>query len=229
VSPDRLLPPFYYFANTALRYLLFPLTRVQVTMRGKENVPREGAFILVSNHLSLLDPPLLGTYIPRDLEMMSKAENFEGGRLMRWVVSNYGAFPIRRGQGDVGAIRHAMKVLKEGRALYVAPEGTRSMTGQLGEPHEGVVLLALRSGVPIVPVGISGVEHFAQRVKRWRPTPVLLSVGQPFRLQSPTPRPDRRTLEALSEAVMARIAAELPPPYRGRFERVESALLTSGC
>ncbi|MBA3532397.1 MAG: 1-acyl-sn-glycerol-3-phosphate acyltransferase [Ardenticatenales bacterium] len=219
----RTLPPFYYFANSVLRQILFPLMRVQVTVKGQENVPREGALILVSNHLSLVDPPLLGTFIPRDLVMMSKAENFDRGGLSRWVTSNYGAFPIRRGAGDVGAIRHAMKVLKQGQALYIAPEGTRSITGYLREPQEGVALLAVRSNVPIVPVGISGIEHFHKRVKRWQATPVHLSIGLPFRLRSPEPRPDRAMLEALSEAVMQRIAAELPLEYRGRFQETNEA------
>ncbi|MDQ4075549.1 MAG: 1-acyl-sn-glycerol-3-phosphate acyltransferase [Chloroflexota bacterium] len=212
------LPRFYYFANQMLRHVVLPLAHVQVTVSGEEHVPREGALIIAGNHLSFLDPPLIGAFLPRDITFMSKAENFEGNRLSTWVVRNYGAFPVRRGEGDIGAIRRALQVLKEEGVLFIAPEGTRS-DGSLGEPREGIALIAHRSGVPILPLGISGVEDFTTRVTRWRPTRVCLSIGQPFRLVSPTPKPDRATLQAMSEAVMERIAAQLPPAYRGRFQQ----------
>jgi 1-acyl-sn-glycerol-3-phosphate acyltransferase len=210
------LPRFYYVANRMFR-LALPLGRVRVTVIGRENVPLKGPLLMTSNHQSNLDPPLIGGFLPRDVVMMSKAENFQGNALLRWVVVNYGAFPVRRGEGDVGAIRRALQVLKEGRALYVAPEGTRSRNGIMQEPQPGVALLALRSGAPILPIGISGIEHFAHRIGRWQPIPVTITVGHPYRLISPTPKPDRATLLAMSDAIMDRIALLLPERHRGRF------------
>lgn len=217
MSEEKRLPRFYYFANSTIRRLILPLCRVKLKVRGIEHVPLTGPLLIVSNHLSNTDPPLIGTVIPRDVEMMSKAENFEGHPLLSWTVRNYGAFPIRRGEGDIGAIRYAMQVLKD-RVLYIAPEGTRSLTGEMHEPFSGAARLATRTKVPVLPVGMYGQEHFVHNLKTWRPTPVHVSIGQPFRLISPTRKPNRETLNALSDAMMGCIAAELPPAYRGRFK-----------
>lgn len=217
MSQEKRLPRFYYFANSTIRRVIFPLCRIKLKVTGIEHVPLTGPLLIVSNHLSNTDPPLIGVVIPRDVEMMSKAENFEGHPLMSWTVRNYGAFPIRRGEGDIGAIRYAMKVLKD-RVLYIAPEGTRSLNGQMHEPFSGAARLATRTNAPVLPVGIYGQEHFVPNLKKWRPTHVRMSIGRPFRLISPTRKPDRVTLNAISDAMMECIAAELPPAYRGRFK-----------
>lgn len=211
------LPRFYYFARTMLTKVVFPATRIKVTVTGAEHVPPDGALIVVGNHLTLLEPPMIAAVLPRDLTFMAKSELFEGNPIKTWAVRNYGAFPVRRGEGDVNAIRQALKVLKEGGALFIAPEGTRSPNGQLAEPREGVALIAQRSGAPILPLGISGVEKVSERLARWQPTEVKLSIGRPFRLLSPTRKVDHVTLHAMAEAIMERIGAELPPEYRGRF------------
>ena len=216
MSQEKRMPRFYYFANFTIRNVLLPLWRVKLKITGQENVPQTGPLLIVSNHLSYVDPPLIGVAIPRDVEMMSKAENFHGNPLMAWTVRNYGAFPIRRGEGDIGAIRYAMKVLKD-RVLYIAPEGTRSTTGYMREPFPGAARLAVRTKAPVLPVGFYGQEHFVKNLKRWQPTSVRVSIGPPFRLVSPTKKPDRSTLNAVSDAMMECIAAELPPQYRGRF------------
>lgn len=210
------MPWFYYVANTLFRAAL-PFGRVRVTVVGRENVPLQGPLIVTFNHQIFLDPPLLGAFIPRDIEMMSKIENFQGNPLLAWVVRHYGAFPVRRGEVDVTAFRHALQILKEGRALVISPEGTRSRNGVLGEPQPGVVVLALRSGAPILPIGISGAERFPQQVRHWQPTPILIGIGRPYRLKPPTPKPSRDTLIEMGDAVMTRIATQLPPGYRGRF------------
>lgn len=211
------LPPFYYFAKTVLKNIVFPATRIRITVTGMENVPPDGALIVVGNHLTLLEPPMIAALLPRDLTFMAKSELFEGNPIKTWAVRNYGAFPVRRGEGDVNAIRQALKVLKSGGALFMAPEGTRSPNGQLAEPREGVALIAQRSGAPILPLGISGVEKVTKRLQRWQPTEVHLSIGRPFRLVSPTRKVDHDTLHTMAEAIMERIGAELPPEYRGRF------------
>jgi 1-acyl-sn-glycerol-3-phosphate acyltransferase len=211
------LPRFYYFANRLLRHILFPLVRVHIEVTGRENVPTEGGLIVAGNHLSFLDPLLAGVVTPRDLTFMSKIENFQIHPLASWALRNYGAFPVRRGEGDVGAIKKALQVLRDGGALFIAPEGTRSRNRKLGEPHEGLALLAWRSGVPIVPLGISGVEEAKARLTRWKAVHARISIGQPFFLTSPAGKPDSQTLKAMSEAVMEQIAALLPAEYRGRF------------
>lgn len=233
MAESRPLPRFYYFANFMLRNAIFPLLRLRVRVRGLEHVPRSGPLLLVSNHLSFLDPPLVGAFMPRDMVMMAKAEATES-RFGAWVVRNYGAFPIRRGEADLAAIRQAIGVLKGGGALYIAPEGTRSRTGQLLEPHEGAALVAYRSGAPLLPLAMSGQEPFPGNLRRLAPTDVDFTLGPPFRLVSPGGRPGREELQAMSEAMMNQIAALLPPTYRGRFsgERegpfVEPVMVRSG-
>ena len=216
MSKEKRMPRFYYFANFIMRNVLLPLWRVNLIITGEENVPRSGPLLIVSNHLSITDPALIGITIPRDIEMMSKAENFNGNPIMAWTVRNYGGFPIERGQADIGAIRYAMKVLKN-RVLYIAPEGTRSTTGQMQEPFPGAARLAFRTKVPVLPVGMSGQENFVKHLKRWQPISVRISIGRPFRLVSFTKKPDRIIMNAMSNAMMECIAAELPSQYRGRF------------
>lgn len=219
------MPPFYYFTNSVIRHVLRRALPVTLTTSGLEHVPPTGPLLIVSNHLSNVDPTLIGAFIPRDVKMMSKAENFEGNWLLAWAARNYGAFPIRRGEGDIGAIRNALRVLKNG-VLYMAPEGTRSTNAQMGEAQAGTVLLAHRSRVPLLPVGMSGQEKLASNLKRWRPTALHISIGPPFRLVSPERKPSRESLEAMSEAMMERIAAQVPPPYRGRFKgKLESPFI----
>lgn len=217
MSQEKQLPRFYYFANSTIIRVILPLCRVKLKVTGVEHVPLTGPLLIVSNHLSVTDPPFIGVAIPRDVEMMSKVENFEGNPLLAWVVRNYGAFPVRRGESDIGAIRYAMKVLKD-RALYMTPEGTRSHTGEMHDPFPGATRLAVRTNAPVLPVGIYGQENIAKNLKKWRPTSVRISIGRPFRLISPSKKPDKATLTAISDAMMECIAAELPPAYRGRFK-----------
>lgn len=210
----RTLPWFSYFANWLLRNVLFPLfTRVEI--RGLENIPRTGPLIVAINHINFIDPILTGAYFPRDLEMMSKIENFHLP-LFGWVVKAYGAFPIRRGEGDIEAIKHALRILHTSRALLMAPEGTRSGT-VLKAGHNGVALLAARSGAPVIPIGISGQEHFWQNLKHLQRTPIRASIGVPFFLDAGTRKPSREVMQAMTEELMGRLAAELPPEYRGQY------------
>jgi len=177
---------------------------------GLHHIPREGAFILISNHMSFLDPPLIGTYIPREVVMMSKIENFEKpiiGQIVRW----YGAFPIRRGVGDIRALKQALRLLRDGQVLYLAPEGTRSPTHRL----------ALQANVPVVPVAIWGQEQWRKAWPRLRRPDVYIHVGRPFWLQAEQRRPLREVLQALTDAAMCRLAHLLPPQYRGVYAGCE--------
>lgn len=210
------MPRFYYVTNWLFPRML-PLFRIRVRVTGIEHVPLEGPLLLVANHTSILDPPLVGSTMPRDVVFMSKIENFEGHPLYAWVVRHYGAFPIHRGEADVRAIRQALRVLAEGRALFVAPEGTRHPDGVLGEPYVGAAMLAQRNDTPIVPLGISGAHNFQQRLRRWEPMNVQVRVGPMFRLRREGKKVGRETHKLMSDAIMERIAQLLPPENRGRF------------
>ncbi|HBY98986.1 MAG: 1-acyl-sn-glycerol-3-phosphate acyltransferase [Ardenticatenaceae bacterium] len=216
----RTLPWFYYFANWMLRNVIFRLL-MKVEIHGLEEVPATGPLIVVINHFNFVDPIMAGAYFPRDLEMMSKLENFELP-LFGWFVKAYGAFPVRRGEGDVEAIKHALRILHEGRVLLMAPEGTRGGT-VLKTGHGGVALLAARSGAPVIPVGITGQEHFLPNLKHLRRTPIRVSIGAPFHLDAGTRKPPREILQAMTEELMGRLAIQLPLEYRGEYQTLRNS------
>ncbi len=196
----------------------------RIEVQGADQVPDEPGVIVASNHLSILDPPLItvavARLIGRQVRYMAKAEAFEMP-VVGAILRAYGGFGVRRGRADREAYRAAHDVLASGAWLGLAPEGTRSRTGHLGEPKPGVALLALRSGATVLPVGISGSDR-AWPVGARLPRPgshVTIRFGMPYRPAADADGvSDRReVLEAGSEALMRRIAALVDPSYRGRF------------
>ncbi len=206
------MPFFYALCNLTMKGLLLLLSDWEV--EGKENVPRSGPLIVVANHLNLPDPPLLTASIPRRIIFMAKEELFysRGGPFVRW----FGAFPVRRGELDREAIRQAIKVLEEGLALGMFPEGRRSPNARLIQAEPGTALIALRTRVPILPVGISGTEKVRDLgILRQRPR-IRVSIGQPFTLPFDS-RPSKEKLSQATDFIMRRIAELLPLGYRGVY------------
>jgi 1-acyl-sn-glycerol-3-phosphate acyltransferase len=186
-------------------------------------VPDAPGVILASNHLSIADPPVLSLVVARlvgrRVRYMTKGEALDAP-VMGPVLRAYGGFGVRRGRPDREAIRMAQAVLDAGDWLGLAPEGTRSRSGALGEPKAGVALLALRTGAPILPVGIAGTERtwpVGLRLPRFGTT-VTVRFGPLYRPAAPEAVEDRRAaLDAGTEELMRRIAVLLPGSYRGRF------------
>ena len=208
------MPWFYYVAKVILR-LLFPLfTRRQV--KGKENVPRQGAVLVVANHLNLADPPLLGLSLGRRIIFMAKEELFRS-RFVAYFLSGFGSFPVHRGELDRKAIRRAKQVLADGLALVMFPEATRSKTAQLQPALPGSALLAIHSGVPILPVGISGTEGIKGIGWVLRRPRLTVNIGCPFYLPSASSKPSKVELTKYTDSIMEHIAELLPPQYRGVY------------
>ncbi len=209
---------FYLFCNRAMAVALRLLADWEVL--GLENVPARGPLILVANHNNIIDPPLLGASIPhRRVVFMAKKELFDRW-YSGWLVRGYCAFPVRRGEADRQAFRQALGVLRRGLILGMFPEGTRSKTGAMGPAQPGTAIIALRAQVPILPVGITGTDKVKGPASVLRRRPHLrVNIGRPFLLDvGPA---DRRT--AVAEAtrqIMGRIAALLPPEYRGPWTPV---------
>jgi 1-acyl-sn-glycerol-3-phosphate acyltransferase len=190
------------------------------TVDGLEHVPRSGAYLLVANHCSNLDPPALGWAVGhrtgRVVHFMAKDE-MRHWPVVGWLATQAGAFFVRRGAGDRAAQRIAVQVLEAGRPLAIFPEGTRSRDGRLSEGRAGAALLATRTDVAVVPVGISGTHRLFEGGRRWpRRTPLRFTVGSPFRLPH-SDELDRGALRAGTERIMREIAALLPPEQRGRW------------
>ncbi len=127
-------------------------------IRGTHHVPRRGAVILASNHISNLDPPMVATSIWRPAAFMAKEELFEN-KFFGWFIRQLHAFPVKRGSGDRAALKKSLEILDSGWPLVMFPEGTRSETGEMKEPEMGVAMIAYRTGVPVVPVYIHGTNR----------------------------------------------------------------------
>ena len=203
---------FYYVANTAMQALLIALTRWRV--EGRENVPRKGPVIVVSNHMTYVDPPLLGASVPRRITFMAKEELF-GLSPLGLVVRAYGAFPVSRSGVDRTALRRALEILKKGGVLGMFPEGKRSLSYKLQEAQPGTAFIAARSGAPIVPVGITGTEKVKGISFILRRPSIVVKIGRPFTIQSNESNEQRRSgLAQQADLITRRIAELLPPSYR---------------
>lgn len=131
---------------------------MRVEVKGVENIPESGPFVVMSNHISYLDPPLIGSIIPQKVHYMAKAELFEN-RIVGAFLKKLGAFPLKRGTGDSRAFRKAIKILRNDQVLGIFPEGTRYPEGSPGEPHSGSVMLAIMAKSPILPIGIKNIKR----------------------------------------------------------------------
>ena len=197
-----------------MRILFLLLTRWQV--RGRQNVPSQGPVLVVANHLNLADPPLLFVSLGRKVIFMAKEELFRSG-FSSYLIRGFGAFPVHRGQLDRKALRQAEQVLADGLALVMFPEGVRSSSGRLRPAFPGAALIALRSGVPIVPVGITGTERI--RGVTWllhRPQ-IIVNIGRPFHLPPASSKLTKVKLAEFTNYMMGRIAELLPLEYRGDY------------
>jgi 1-acyl-sn-glycerol-3-phosphate acyltransferase len=177
-----------------------------------------GPLIVVCNHLSLVDPPLLAASLPRRLRFLAKRELFSSPALGLFVRASQ-SIPLGRRATDREALAHAEAHLRSGGVLAIFPEGQRSPNGLLQPGKAGVGYLALRTGAPLVPVAMTGTE----RLRRpWRvfTRPVLkVRVGEPFAVGGPVERPGRTAAQACTDAIMERIAALLPEARRGAYGR----------
>ena len=222
--PDLVALPQLTFGRRLFRFLFRKFTKlvVLVTLRarmsGLENFPKRGPAIIVFNHLGDADAVLLSAVLPfSPIEGIGKIELYD-----HWLVGPvfraYGIIWVHRGQPDRKAIRAALNGLAEGRMLILAPEGRQSVTGALEEGEDGAAFLSMKSGAPIVPVALTGLENqnIYGHLKRWKQAPVSLSVGKPFFLQE---QPDRQEMmREGTRQIMQSLARLLPEAYRGYYK-----------
>jgi 1-acyl-sn-glycerol-3-phosphate acyltransferase len=209
---SKKLPWFYYIGRVIARVLFTLLTRVEV--RGRENIPADGPLLVVANHLNLTDPPLLGISLGRKMMFMAKEELFRSP-LTACFVGGFGAFPVHRGKLDRKALRQSQQVLTDGLALIMFPEATRSKSACLQPAYPGSALIAMRGGVLVLPVGISGTERVKGIGWIFRRPRITINIGRPFHL--PAKDFTRAGLAENTDFIMERIAELLPPKYRGVY------------
>lgn len=199
--------------------ILFPLARLlwaiilPARVEGLAHVPTKGAFIVVSNHISALDPPVLEFALGRAIRWMGKREIFSipaVGGFLRLI----GCFPVNRDAFDRRAVMEALRVLKDGAPLGIFPEGHRSRSGALIRGRAGVGYFGARSGAPLLPVGVSGTSG-APLGRFWR-TRVRVRVGPPFRIED-LEEAATGDQQAIADAIMRRIAQLLPEEQHGVY------------
>jgi len=208
------VPWFYYLAAFLLKILFRLLTRWQV--KGRENTPSEGPILVASNHLNLADPPLLGVSLGRKAIFMAKKELFRF-KVIGNFVRGLGSFPVHRGQLDKTALHQANQTLADGLALIMFPEGTRSRKARLQRAFPGTALIAVRNGVPILPVGITGTEKIKGVTWILHRPKLVVNIGHPFHLPPVSSKLTKEELNRLTDSIMEHIATLLPPEYRGYY------------
>jgi len=197
----------YWFYDFA-KFILWSIFRggFGLDVHGQAHVPKRGAFIVASNHVSFLDPPVIGVACPRRLVFMARADLFRHPVLGR-VLRGLRVMPLVRGESDVSAIRSAVARLRRGEAVAIFPEGGRQASGALGMARRGVGLLAITAQVPIIPAIVTGTyEALPRHARRVRRAKIRVAFGPPIAYTDASlsrQECSRRHHEALAEAVSA--------------------------
>jgi 1-acyl-sn-glycerol-3-phosphate acyltransferase len=209
---------FQFIFRSVCRLALFLFARCEV--RGLENFPKSGPALVVVNHLGDADGILGVAYFPAYVIALAKMELYSFP-IVGKVMDAYGVIWVHRGMPDRRALRTAISALQEGYMVAVAPEGRESLTGALEEGTGGAAFLALKANAPILPITFTGTENrvvFAN-LKKLRRSNFTMTVGELFYLESlqETPQTQRDTIRLATEEIMLKLAAQLPPKYRGKY------------
>ena len=212
------------FINGTIKGLMRTVCRVDAEELAR--VPDKGPLIVLSNHINFLEPPVFYTHLlPRPMAFFAKSESWDM-KLVGKLFDMWGGIPIKRGTADISAIRLGLEALEEGKILAIAPEGTRSEDGILQQGHPGVIVMALRSGAPLMPMSGYCHEKFMENITHLRRTDFIIRVGQPFTLQAGDAPVTREVRQQMTDEIMYQIAALLPPSYRGVYANLSDATET---
>jgi 1-acyl-sn-glycerol-3-phosphate acyltransferase len=206
-----------YLLRWLIRSLFNLVARVEVT--GYEYLPKEGSFVIATNHLGIVDAPIAFHALDRWDMFVMIAEKWEKVALFRFLGRYFNFIFIDRFNPDIKALRRVIQLMEENNILVIAPEGTRSRVGSLIEAKPGVSYLATKLNRPILPVALTGTEDkaFFGNLKRLRRAHITVTAGPAFTLP-PLPREDREeALKKYTDEIMCRIAAILPEQYRGFY------------
>ena len=198
-------------------------------LHGKDElkkVPMQGPLIVISNHTGQIEVPVFFALLqPRKFTGWAKIETWDNW-FLNWVFTLWDIIPIRRGEADTSALRKAEEALQNGMIFGIAPEGTRNKTGRLLRAYPGAVLLAVRSGVPILPVAHWGGEIYLKNLKRLKRTDFHLRVGEVFRWKVEGVKMRGETRQQIADEMMYRVAELLPQEYRGAYEKAPEGMGT---
>jgi len=208
LGPDAPKWPVAAFMRVVVAPPLLAIYRTRI--QGAENFPKTGGFILAGNHVSYLDPALLWACVPRPTHFFAKQELFDTP-VLGWLFSRVYVLPINRGSADRVAIQRATDLLAYGEPVGIFPEGTRQVPGTTADTpadaHAGVAFIAMRAGVPVVPVGIAGTELALPKGAKFPRFPrVTIRYGEPVRPEDFTQGGRKERTQAMTAEIMRRIA-----------------------
>ena len=205
------------FIRWLIRLIFNLIARVEV--RGYENLPKEGSYVIATNHLGFVDVPIAFYALDRWDMFVMIGEKWQNIGLFRWVGRYFNFVFIDRFNPDIKTLRKVISLMQENNILVIAPEGTRSRTGALSQAKPGASYLATKLNRPIVPVGITGTEDevLLDNLKKLRRSHFIVTAGPIFTLP-PLPRENRdEALNQYTDDIMCHIAALLPEKYRGVY------------
>jgi len=212
----------YSVCNVMMRGALRAFSNWRV--QGRENVPLEGPLLVVANHMSNLDPPVVAASLPRRLNFIAKRGLYKP--LVGWFLRTYGAFALNPDEqgNDIGAMLWMRKLLRQNRAIVVFPESHRNPYIGMQEAIPGVALLAALTQTPILPVGLTGTERLGPLWRVAFPTgDITVNIGKPFTLPDIKGKHDPEQIKALMGSVMGRIADLIPEQYHGVYRRTDAS------
>ena len=208
--------------RSGLRLIFRILAPIKVL--GKQNVPLRTSYVVAMNHISIFDPPLVGSFWPEEPEIIGAADVFEK-RGQGTILSLYGVIPVHRGDYDRVLLEKILIILKMNRPLVIAPEGGRSHVPAMQRAKPGIAYIVEQTGVPVLPVGLVGTtEDFWQRARRGQRPPLEMRVGRPVHLPQITAKGTEKhqARQENADLVMSHLAGLLPEEYRGVY--AESAI-----
>lgn len=179
-QPAPRFDPLWTAIGKVFLWILFH-TYLPTRVRGRQNVPRSGPLIIIANHVSYIDPILIGWAVqPRLTHYMGKKELFNN-KFIRFIISKWGMFPVDREHVDRTAMLQAITLLREGKTLGLFPEGTRSSSGELQQMRSGAIRFAIKTRSPLLPVGVTGTDKsYPRGTKLPKPARLGVRIGQPF-------------------------------------------------
>jgi len=204
-----------WLVNSIIKFITHVILDIDAVALDK--FPMEGPLLAAANHVNFLDAPVVISHLhPRPTAGLVKKETWENP-ILGFLFDTWGCIPIDRSIADFSAFKQAKQALKEGKILAFCPEGTRTEDGKIIQAKAGIGILASQCNCPILPVAYFGHERFKENIKRLKRTPMIIKVGEPFRIDLGGQQKNKETMQAVADAIMMEIAQLLPEEYRGYY------------